>query len=55
VPVMGLGIVLSGVPDFLAASTTIGIAAFITALMFLQWALVHFWSRACAEPAVDTG
>ena len=44
-PVIGLGIVLSGIPDFLAASTLLGVAAFITALAFLQRALVHFWSR----------
>jgi hypothetical protein len=43
-PVIGLGIVLSGIPDFLAASTGLGVAAFITALAFLLRALVHFWT-----------
>jgi hypothetical protein len=43
-PVIGLGIVLSGIPDFLAASTLVGVAAFITALAVLQRALVLFWT-----------
>jgi hypothetical protein len=43
-PVIGLGIVLSGIPDFLAASTGLGVAAFITALAFMLRALVRFWA-----------
>lgn len=45
VPVIGLGIVLSGVPDLLARSTTLALALFIAALLFLHRALIHFWSR----------
>jgi hypothetical protein len=44
-PVIGLGIMLSGIPDFLAASTGLGVAAFITALAFMLRALVRFWAR----------
>jgi len=44
-PVIGLGIVLSGIPDFLAASTSLGIAAFIMALAFMLRALVRFWAE----------
>jgi hypothetical protein len=43
-PVIGLGIVLSGIPHFLSASTVLGVTAFITALAFLLWALLHFWT-----------
>jgi hypothetical protein len=45
VPVIGLGIVLSGVPDLLARSTAVALVLFIAALYTLQRALMHFWSR----------
>jgi hypothetical protein len=44
-PVIGLGIVLTGIPDFLAAFTLLGVVAFITALAFLLRALVLFWEK----------
>ena len=44
-PIIGMGIVLSGIPDFLARLTALALAVFIVALLLLEWALVHFWSR----------
>jgi hypothetical protein len=43
-PVIGLGIVLSGVPDLLARSSELGSFAIAAALTVLMWAWAHFWA-----------
>jgi hypothetical protein len=45
-PVIGVGIVLSGVPDALATWTWLGALSIVVALAFLHRALVHFWTTA---------
>jgi len=44
-PMIGFGIVLSGIPEFLAESRTLGEALFIGSLATLMWAVSTFWSR----------
>jgi hypothetical protein len=48
-PVIGLGIVLSGIPELIARSTAWTLLVFMVALIALQRALVHFWSRAAEQ------
>jgi hypothetical protein len=43
-PVVGFGIVLSGIPDLLAHSPELGSFAIAAALTVLTWAWAHFWA-----------
>jgi hypothetical protein len=44
VPVIGLGIVLTSIPDLIAKSAELGGLLIAAALTFLTWAWAHFWA-----------
>lgn len=49
-PVVGLGIVLSGIPDLLAHPPELGSFAIAASLTVLTWAWAHFWTSGHAGP-----
>jgi hypothetical protein len=46
VPVIGIGIVLTSIPDVIAQSAVASGLVIAAALISLQWAWTHFWASA---------
>jgi hypothetical protein len=51
VPVIGLGIVLTSIPDLIAKSAELSGLLIAAALSFLTWAWAHFWASGPAREA----